>query len=291
MPFTLIISFVCVRIAFSALTNQTPKLDYNNQTTWAGTCQTGKQQSPTNLEVSNGICEKNLVFNLEISNTPVSFNADHNSNTINVLGLFTHLTATIMGGKVAGFDSVSFHFHSPSEHTINGKYYDLELHIVHQIKPEYKHLTTRTHAVLGVMFEATNSPAVNPLITAITESVNNKSTTTKTPSSLFSSFLNNSFPYYMYEGSLTTPNCDEIVNWYVMEKAVPISKNDLLFFTGKWKGNATFANSTAGNNRLINPINGRKIRKGGVVCEEKFVYFFSFLILYIFINYFIFKLL
>ena len=39
------------------------------------------------------------------------------------------------------------------------------------------------------------------------------------------------------------------------------------------------------------PLNERLVKKGGIECEEQFVYFFSFFILYIFINYFIFKLL
>jgi hypothetical protein len=33
------------------------------------------------------------------------------------------------------------------------------------------------------------------------------------------------------------------------------------------------------------------VKLGGVVCKENFAYFFSFFILYVFINYFIFKLL
>lgn len=29
------------------------------------------------------------------------------------------------------FEGIQFHFHSPSEHTVDGKQYDLEMHIVH----------------------------------------------------------------------------------------------------------------------------------------------------------------
>lgn len=32
------------------------------------------------------------------------------------------------------FNAVQFHFHHPSEHTVNGKYYDLEMHTVHLAK-------------------------------------------------------------------------------------------------------------------------------------------------------------
>ena len=30
--------------------------------------------------------------------------------------------------------------------------------------------------------------------------------------------------YYYYQGSLTTPDCNEIVNWFVMKKPLSISK-------------------------------------------------------------------
>ncbi len=41
---------------------------------------------------------------------------------------------------------IQFHFHSVSEHTINGNHYDLEMHLVRQ--DEKGHLL-----VVGVMFE------------------------------------------------------------------------------------------------------------------------------------------
>lgn len=45
------------------------------------------------------------------------------------------------------FDTLQFHFHSPSEHTIDGEHRDLELHIVHR-----KHEGTDL-AVIGIFFD------------------------------------------------------------------------------------------------------------------------------------------
>ena len=47
------------------------------------------------------------------------------------------------------FDPIQFHFHSPSEHTIGGKFFDLELHIVHK----YKGTKGDLGAVLGIFFD------------------------------------------------------------------------------------------------------------------------------------------
>ena len=35
---------------------------------------------------------------------------------------------------------------------------------------------------------------------------------------------NNGPAYYYYKGSLTTPGCNEVVNWIVMENTIPISE-------------------------------------------------------------------
>lgn len=52
------------------------------------------------------------------------------------------ISANLTKGRLAFLDSegnmnyyklVNMHFHAPSEHTFDGKYYDLELHLVHEI--------------------------------------------------------------------------------------------------------------------------------------------------------------
>jgi carbonic anhydrase len=45
------------------------------------------------------------------------------------------------------FYPAQLHFHAPSEHTVNGKHYDLELHIVHLTE------AGAPGAVIGVFFD------------------------------------------------------------------------------------------------------------------------------------------
>jgi len=45
------------------------------------------------------------------------------------------------------YTPLQFHLHAPSEHTFNGKHYDLELHIVH------KNADASTLSVIGVFFD------------------------------------------------------------------------------------------------------------------------------------------
>ena len=56
-------------------------------------------------------------------------------------------------GRKGLFKPVQFHFHSPSEHTKNGKGFPLELHIVH-----LDAVTQQPAAVIGIFFEINEDP-------------------------------------------------------------------------------------------------------------------------------------
>lgn len=46
------------------------------------------------------------------------------------------------------FNAVQFHVHAPSEHTVNGYNYDLELHVVHSYSDGQS-----GNAVIGIFFD------------------------------------------------------------------------------------------------------------------------------------------
>ena len=59
------------------------------------------------------------------------------------------LGLTFADGKLSIFEPLQLHFHSPSEHTVAGKYFDVELHIVHK----YKNTDGDLGAVIAVFFD------------------------------------------------------------------------------------------------------------------------------------------
>jgi carbonic anhydrase len=165
-------------------------------------------------------------------------------------------------GSLAEYDMWEFHFHAPAEHSFNGHLYDLELHIVHKKRGDPNQL-----GVVGIFFDRSAGDQENEFISrlGVQKFTNN------------TEFLSGSLPLmsavsqqvnliniYRYEGSLTAPvwaapdYCSENVAWHLLARPLPISTKQVDDFNNLWKDNPNFAKGR-GNNRLIQPRNGRKI--------------------------------
>jgi carbonic anhydrase len=107
--------------------------------------------------------------------------------------------------------------HAPSEHTIGGKYYDLELHLVHtRVYPDDE----EDLAVVGIMFDRKEGGNYdNPFIESLNAKrvfENNETLVEEIPLMYLTQQL--SFDrFFNYKGSLTTPGCLEIVEWLVLD--------------------------------------------------------------------------
>ena len=127
-----------------------------------------------------------------------------------------------------------------SEHTIYGETYDLEIQFVH-IRNDYgsmhhaisdwknlQHQQKDYHLIniVSVMFEISDNEVnrLNALNSIIAGSVNS----TQSPQTFdVRELMPVNSGYYTYYGSLTQPNCDQMVQWYVMKKTLKISKSQL----------------------------------------------------------------
>lgn len=124
---------------------------------------------------------------------------------------------------------LQMHFHwRGSEHEVNGHKFAGELHLVHQ------HLdNSDKFAVLGFLFEISDddNSKLTPIMTEL-EHVIEYNTTTKSHGLRLDDMLPIEIDrYFRYSGSLTTPGCDEIVQWVVVDTPVlTISEEQLLNF-------------------------------------------------------------
>ncbi len=136
---------------------------------------------------------------------------------------------------------LQFHFHTGSEHTINGTQYPMEVHLVHQN-------SAGDLAVVGIMFvEGNANPFLSDFVDHLPVAKGDDYSSANTINA------GNVFPldlgYYNYSGSLTTPPCSEIVSWIVMKTPVDASAAQI----------DAFHSIIHDNYRPIQPLNGRSI--------------------------------
>ncbi|XP_051891920.1 carbonic anhydrase 4a [Pristis pectinata] len=179
---------------------------------------------------------------------------------------------TISGGKLPGtYKAVQFHYHwgtaslPGSEHTINGKQYPMELHIVHMnqkystVEEAVKH--SDGLAVLGFMIsESTEGNQESNKVIEALKYIQRSGTTHM----LKSISLEDMIPdqeklkrYYRYEGSLTTPACNEAVIWTVFAEPIQFSRSQINAFPRSLFYSDT--NQMISNFRPVQSLNGRKV--------------------------------
>jgi len=140
------------------------------------------------------------------------------------------------------FHLVQYHFHSPSEHTVDGKHLPMEMHLVHRSG-------TGTIAVLGVFLEeGAENPAFAPVLSNLPSEKGKEFhlAGVKADETLM---LPRNRTTYRYDGSLTTPPCSEGVRWVVFTTPVQISAAQL----------GAFRAVLADTSRPTQPLNGRPV--------------------------------
>jgi len=199
-------------------------------------CGTGTRQTP--IDLASGDAVPMGLEDVEFQYGATEATVLNNGHTIQVN--VPEGNAIVLDGVSYGL--VQFHFHTPSEHTIDGASYPLELHLVH--KDESGNL-----AVVGVMLEKGEK---NPVLAQVwgksLPKSEGKEVALKSPLDL-NALLPSDRAAYRYLGSLTTPPCSEGVKWIVMKSSVTMTTKQIAAFKKLFPMNA----------RPLQPINARSI--------------------------------
>ena len=200
-------------------------------------CGSGQRQSPIDIRDGMKLDLDPVVFEYR----PSSFRVLDNGHTIqaNVSGWNS---IRVMGRT---FRLEQFHFHRPSEETIDGKQFEMVVHLVH--KDSQGRL-----AVVAVLVEV---GARQPVIQAVLNNLPlEKGEELKATSSLdLSQLLPADRRYFTYMGSLTTPPCTEDVLWIVLKKPVQATLQQIELFSRMYPMNARPVQS--GMDRMIKESN------------------------------------
>lgn len=217
-----------------------PHWTYDEQAKWGklspefSACNTGVKQSPIDIKS----LQKSALLPLKPSYQKISVKLFNNGHTVQVN--IPEGNRLVIGDKE--YSLVQFHFHAPSEHHIDGKFYPMELHLVHKDKEGKL-------AVIAVMLqEGQGSPVIQRVLDYLPEQTGEENS--RDVKMNIADLLPKSPHYYSYEGSLTTPPCSENVRWIVMMEPMMVSKEQI----------HAFQKVIGKNARAVQPLNGRVIK-------------------------------
>lgn len=211
------------------VTEETTEEEWNYENTdWGetteGDCNTAVQ-SPVDIDPTKAIPARLPEIKYEYQ--PFQMNIVDNGHTIQASG--TDSNFITIGDRRYQFRQ--FHYHAPSEHTVNGKAYPLEMHLVHQQEG------SNNLAVIGVFIEeGTANPLLGEVFNRIPAEQEIEETTDLTVN--LSDVIPPAQTYYTYLGSLTTPPCTVGVNWIVFTDPIQASVEQIRQFAEPYQNTA-----------------------------------------------------
>ena len=201
-------------------------------------CGTGQQQSPIDITTVN----VDHLPDIEFSYTDSALNILNNGHTIQAN--YDAGSSIVSDGET--YNLAQFHFHAPSEHTIDGESYPMELHFVHRSE-------AGVIAVVGLMIEVgdADNAGLAPVFDNMPPEASQDGTAAAIAGQTISaaSLLPADQHYFTYSGSLTTPPCSEGVKWHVITTPITISQAQFDAYTALYPMTA----------RPLQPINDRTV--------------------------------
>ena len=260
-----VISFAGFSSILASVISASDSWGYTNQN-WDNLCK-GKSQSPIDIKGSQPASGQDPIKAADFVTD--NFGGQHKVKLNDVTSKKTH-AIKFSFVKEIGDDKLKcsqYHCHfKDAEHALNGNLPFGECHVVcHQAS--YKDLGTAVNsnkkgalAVFGFFIESSedattkNDQVIQQIIDAKKNYSKNKDKEISIEIPVPEKFANG---YYRYDGSLTTPTCNEVVTWTVFSETVKISKSQTKEISSWPEGNLN------GNNRELQKLNGRKIEHYG----------------------------
>ena len=210
-------------------------------------CGEGKSQSPINIDKASVKGNANWSFDYKTTSLRIA----HNEHMDDILDNGHTIQVTVDEGSTFTFAGKTyslkqFHFHTPSEHTIDGKNLPLEMHMVHQSDD-------KALAVVSILFEEGKVPNENiAKIVANLPGAKGESKHITDANLDLQVHLPKDNQAYHYIGSLTTPPCSEDVQWLVLRETKKVTVDQV----------AAFASKIGPNNRPVQGLNDCTVEQG-----------------------------
>ena len=202
---------------------------------WGAVCKLGKMQAPIDISASETL----PVDGLKIAYQPSVLDIIDDCNQYRILLKFPDNYWLTVGKKPYNLTEV--HFREPGENAVNGKRPRMSIQFVH-FSPEGVFLVIevpvvagKENAVIKTLWEHIPAPGKENRVEGI--KIN--------PADLLPSDRS----FYRFPGSLTAPDCNEVVTWYVMKTPIELSESQLRDYARHYHNTA----------RPLQVLNGRPV--------------------------------
>ena len=186
-------------------------------------CANGHHQSP--IDIRNP--QKADLAPIEFDYKPSSLSIIDNGHTIMVN--YAPGSSISVGGK--RYALKQFHFHRPSEEKINGKGFEMTIHLVHADQEGKL-------AVVAVLLQrGQDNPMVHRLWSDLPKEKEKEEDFSDVQINA-AGLLPADRGYYTFTGSLTTPPCSEDVTWFVLKHPVTVTGAEIEQFSKLYRNDA-----------------------------------------------------
>ena len=212
-------------------------------------CGDGQSQSPIDIDRT----VKADLPSLKAQFKPAQLKIVHHEHMADVINTGHSIQVNYSEGDTlqigdAQFELLQYHFHSPSEHTVSGKRFPMEMHLVHQS-------ADNKLAVVGVLIEEGDQNAAFDPVWANLPKHKSVETHLEHMTVNVDDLLPKNRSTYRYDGSLTTPPCSEGVRWMLFTTPIQLSAKQI----------GVFRDILKSNNRPVQRLNGRTVATDRVV--------------------------
>lgn len=206
-------------------------------------CKDGRGQSPIALTTKAGTKGAQWSFNYGSTGLTLA----HHEHVDELVDNGHTIQVTVDEGSTLALNGRNytlkqFHFHTPSEHTLDGRSLPMEMHLVHQD-------SAGNFAVVGVLIEEGKSNANFAKLVENLPATKGDTITVADHQLDLKVHLPATEKAFHYVGSLTTPPCSEHVQWLVLQDRITLSKEQI----------AAFATRIGPNNRPVQPVHERTV--------------------------------
>jgi carbonic anhydrase len=185
-------------------------------------CKNGHRQSP--IDIRNP--QKADLPSIQFDYKPSPLRIIDNGHTV----MINYVPGSFVSVGDKKYALKHFHFHRPSEEKINGKDYEMAVHLVHEDQDG-------NVAVVAVLLQrGDDNPLVHELWNDLPKEKDKEGVLNGVQINV-GELLPADHGYYTYSGSLTTPPCSENVTWFVLKHPVTVSTAEIEQFAKLYRHN------------------------------------------------------